>query len=708
MKNLNKIGEELFNKIRGRFPEVTIGDEEGNVTNTPSDARFFDFDYNESGRDLGKVSVSVSEKDGLTIIYSKDFMQNEDETTQTNWYNFLKELRVFSKKRLLNFDVRDINKSNLNKRDYKFLATNLGDNTMTESKLYGTSRISYQNIDNARLVIKHTESVNQELAGGRTRSIGTIYVESADGERFKYPYRHLTGARAMARHVSEGGKPYDDFGGHITGLSEEMSNLRKFRNYMGRSSVMAESLSEYMDVVRERISTVKKTIESLQKPNYYAEAISSFVKPVFEDVPDDVKDNWVDQLTIRQFNEELQDVFPYIYRLVSEHKKAKTLGPVDIVAEADDPCWKDYKQVGMKEKNGKQVPNCVPEEEQLEQGFEEMMGQFAEEKECSDCGSIPCECSTNEAEPKSKTGYGNLYVKFAAKTTAGTSTGGAKPYLVAYAGFVQDPTDLKFADALRTYTALTSKDIIAKTIKKLMTEKVFVNADKIILYKEPGVVNKFPQLSEFFDWMSSYKGNKLGIENAPEREVDPDSKGSGKKRLPKGHFAANPKDYEVPEKKMTRYFTIDNARVMQFLRQQQPDFMQRFFRPAFKGFLMKDKDFQQFAKFLKSEKVVDNYGPTNINIDHEKSFSEDEQTSTNNTPLSEFILSYFDRENGQFPKGETAILTMVEKEYGDEYIDPAKHFIERVNQTFEQHQMNQQPIADETEYQRMRELAGLR
>jgi hypothetical protein len=24
------------------------------------------------------------------------------------------------------------------------------------------------------------------------------------------------------------------------------------------------------------------------------------------------------------------------------------------------PCWKGYEQIGMKEKNGKQVPNCVP------------------------------------------------------------------------------------------------------------------------------------------------------------------------------------------------------------------------------------------------------------------------------------------------------------------------------------------------------------
>ena len=28
--------------------------------------------------------------------------------------------------------------------------------------------------------------------------------------------------------------------------------------------------------------------------------------------------------------------------------------------EDGDPCWKDYEMVGMKTKNGKKVPNCVP------------------------------------------------------------------------------------------------------------------------------------------------------------------------------------------------------------------------------------------------------------------------------------------------------------------------------------------------------------
>ena len=33
------------------------------------------------------------------------------------------------------------------------------------------------------------------------------------------------------------------------------------------------------------------------------------------------------------------------------------------IAEDKGPCWKGYEQIGMKEKNGKQVPNCVPKNE---------------------------------------------------------------------------------------------------------------------------------------------------------------------------------------------------------------------------------------------------------------------------------------------------------------------------------------------------------
>lgn len=378
MEKINSIGTDLFNKIRGRFSNVVIGDAEGNVVSDPAEARFFDFEYTSNGLKIGKVSVSVNDDD-LTVIYSKDLLEDKPDSFKDEWYEFLREMRKFAKRRLLQFDVRDITKTNLSKRDYQFLAnTRGGEDRMNESKMYGTARTSYQKVDNARIVIKHTAPINTESNTARTQHISAIYIESAEGERFKYPYKHLNGARAMARHVSEGGRLYDDFGAHIVSLSEEMHKLRKFKTYMGKSNVMAESLAEYVDVVNNRISEVKKTIDKLQKPAFYREAFDGFETPILEEVPNDVAESWIDQLTIKQFNEELKDVFPYIYRLVGEAKQAEVVALEDIVDEAD-PCWKGYKQIGMKKKSGKKVPNCVPEEIELEQAFEAIMGQFAEE-----------------------------------------------------------------------------------------------------------------------------------------------------------------------------------------------------------------------------------------------------------------------------------------------------------------------------------------
>ena len=41
-----------------------------------------------------------------------------------------------------------------------------------------------------------------------------------------------------------------------------------------------------------------------------------------------------------------------------------------------DPCWKGYQQIGMKKKNSKEVPNCVPEE--VEAQFD-LIEDFVEE-----------------------------------------------------------------------------------------------------------------------------------------------------------------------------------------------------------------------------------------------------------------------------------------------------------------------------------------
>lgn len=590
MKNLNFIADELFNKIRGRFPSITIGNDKGEVTNVPQEARFFDFDYKEGERSLGKISISLDEKT-ISVMYSNDFVEGEDDATRQHWYDFLKELRQFSRKRLLNFDTRNITKSNLNKRDYKFLAINRpGEDTMVESKMYGTSRTSYQDVGNARLAIKHSQPVNQMVPAGRTQHIESIYIESSEGERFKYPYRHLNGARAMARHVGEGGKPFDDFGSHITSLSEELSKLKKFKTYMGRSSVMAEGLNDYLDAVNERIDLVKSTIHGLQRESYYKEAVASFEVPVMEEVPSDVSENWIDQLTIRQFNEELKDVFPYIYRLVSEHTRAKELGPEDLLGEG--PTWDKFKSgVGQAASAVGDAVFGSKEEEDAKNILAKYIVARTGDKTAA--GRVLASCNGNELE-----------------------------CLFSYTKEKNLPMTPEVQQIAKKFNL---KGTANMQVDSYDQDKGNGNSVKSSLDRIKGAFQDFESWAEDLESGALASGDDTEEGNAYAHAVQ-QAKMQGKK---------------------------------------------------------------------KGDKVPHPNGDEEITLEKK-------------VPVTEFVLSLYDRNTGTFPKGETAVLTAIEKDYGESFIEPAKQFIERINQTFEQFQTQPSPQQFDPDFQRMRELAGLR
>ena len=357
-KNLGIVAEELFGKIRTQFPKIKIGDKDSKVTDKPEEARFFDFDYVQDGKNLGRVSVSLSEDDGLVVIFSNDIVEQQGDYAKKRFYRFLKELREFAKQKLMNFDTRDISKSNLEKRDYKYLSNNIGESQMTESKLYGTSMTSYQQLGDTKLIVKHSAPVNAELPTGRTQRIESIYVENAQGERFKYPYKHLNGARALAQHISHGGNSYDTIGQHIIGLSEEMSKLRMFKHYVDRNPTISENVGTIQSKVAERIEEVKKQIFDLQNAAKYESFAESFEAKEEVQIPEEIMNDWIDRLTIRSFNEELKNVFPYIFKLVSENDiPIKELGHSDLLSIED--------QISLDSNTGFELPELKAYEDQI-------------------------------------------------------------------------------------------------------------------------------------------------------------------------------------------------------------------------------------------------------------------------------------------------------------------------------------------------------
>lgn len=322
-KNLNIVAEELFAKLRSQFSKVSLKDESGNPTSEPELARQFSFDFSVKNVPLGSIRIDLSQEDGMVILFSNDVIENQPGNVKKHWFNFIEELREFTKPKMLKFSIRDLNLSNLDKR---------GETQMSESKLWGTSKTSYQDLGETKIIIKHTQPVNYELPAGRTMHIESIFIENAAGERFRYPYKHLNGARALAQHVAHGGTSYDNIGTHIISLSEEMSKLRMFKGYVERNPIVSEAMSDINSKVLERIQEVKKEIHNLQKSSYYEEFAESFTNAEQTEIPEELVNDWVDRLTIRSFNEELKNVFPYIYKLVGENSAPiKTLTPDDLL-----------------------------------------------------------------------------------------------------------------------------------------------------------------------------------------------------------------------------------------------------------------------------------------------------------------------------------------------------------------------------------------
>jgi hypothetical protein len=338
----NNIATDLFYKIRSRFAGLKLGSETGEITIIPEDARFFDFDYMEGEKSVGHVSISLAEPNSMKIYFSHGITETMETSEKNNWYRFLKELRQFAKRRLLSFDTRDIVKDNLDKRDYAFLTKNavtkptlgtpqpeLGESVMNESAMYGTKNMSFQKLMDTRLIIKHNQTVMDDTQpGARTRNISALFVENQDGERFKYPFIHLAGARAMQRHVANGGVPYDEIGKSIVSMSEEIAQLKSFGNYVVRNDLMNSQNNAIVERSADYLNNLREQIKKLSKQSHYESFKENFQTRSSIEVPQEVVEDFTEKFTVKNFKEDIKSVFPVLYRLMQQENQ---IGYNDIV-----------------------------------------------------------------------------------------------------------------------------------------------------------------------------------------------------------------------------------------------------------------------------------------------------------------------------------------------------------------------------------------
>jgi len=114
-------------------------------------------------------------------------------------------------------------------------------------------------VPQVKIILQHSRQL--EEGERRYRAIERIFVENANGERFLLDTKKPGLARVYARHIAEGGTPYDEQGKHIHSLVEEYTKMAGFvratRN--GQFNESAQSL------VNEGINHYNNLREQLHK-----------------------------------------------------------------------------------------------------------------------------------------------------------------------------------------------------------------------------------------------------------------------------------------------------------------------------------------------------------------------------------------------------------------------------------------------------------
>lgn len=720
----NNIAQDLFYKIRSRFSGLKLGAETGEITINPEEARFFDFDYMEGEQPIGHVSISLAEPNSMKVYFSHGITESMDDGQKHNWYGFLKELRQFAKRRLLSFDTRDIAKDNLDKRDYEFLAQNaqpkptqpntiqqpVGESVMNESAMYGTKTVSYQNLMDTRLIIKHSQAVMDDAApGARARHISALFVENQDGERFKYPFIHLAGARAMQRHVANGGVPYDDIGKSIVQMSEEIAQLKSFGNYVVRNDLMNSETNSVVERSTAYLNHLREQIKALAKQSHYEAYRENFQAQQNFDVPQDVVEDFKDKFTVRSFKEDIATVFPVLYRLMQEENK---LGYDDIVAMTQEELQNE--DVELEREQDDRDP--------FDQ-FESWVMALGEE------GAIQSVDAQEQAA-----GVRELQELVSQEFPVGVDGTNA---IESLKGLIEDPSlfkDIKElastdpnADArglLRDWLSMNQPDLVDQfdfgdlDIEDPMAyANAAADADAIAYGQQESSIGEASNYDEYeFEeisftpelyWDENGKLTKViqdGIDLLPG--MDPEDVKELEYEIEAGEYEEQGAQPEI-FLDVTVEYDFEPGESGEWERgggQISPD-IPDWYNPV-GAYLMNGPQKVEVTDLVNMEKIGERLNDIlRDSIEQqegEQGQPKQEQSKINSQELAEFIHSFYDKESGTFPKGPEGVCTMVGKKFGEQAESVARKFVERMAP-----QQSTQQNPELAELARVKELAGL-
>ena len=235
-----------------------------------SEAKTFTFDYtSSSGKNYGTMVIVLGNDNEMMIMYGDNLGKTmESPEDRQEFFDFQQQLMELANRNRWNGTLMDINK--LKKVQAGIAAIKEG---LFEG-YYGNKRTSYSGEPTeARLVINHNRVLGEN--DKRYRYVESLFIETADRERFKLPFTNLAGGRAMLEHVRQGGKPYDIRGNHINEMVTEMKVLARF-NRASQGRVVEGVTQEITEQAHSYYQSLRESVKRMGTPRGYASYFESW------------------------------------------------------------------------------------------------------------------------------------------------------------------------------------------------------------------------------------------------------------------------------------------------------------------------------------------------------------------------------------------------------------------------------------------------
>lgn len=305
----------LFDLLVSRDFDPEMLDSTGRPAPDPAETEIFSFDFRaRSGKDYGTVVIMLGDSNELEVYCSDNVGRSMEGEDKGDWFGFLEQLKNFATRNFMSFGIKNLNRLRYSMQGQAAIKEGLFESWQ------GKKDVSWNaGANESRLMIKHKRSLGEGEA--RFRYVESLFIETADGERYKLPFKNLTAGKAMLEHVRSGGKPYDVRGQHIAEMVSELTVLSRFRRantgklLEGDTAQLVEQTNAYYENLQHNL----KSLTTRRGYETYFESWSPSAITEESVVIEGLKHLFVTQ----SIDQRIEDALPLIARIQQQENAMK-------------------------------------------------------------------------------------------------------------------------------------------------------------------------------------------------------------------------------------------------------------------------------------------------------------------------------------------------------------------------------------------------